>query len=85
MPRSILAEGAPPSGVRYVAGWCYAVSRDVLLHVLRAAQAYERQPELQPPWYRWGTGLFVVCGQDAWAGLDCLGRYVETVVCLQLV
>ncbi|KAH7622590.1 hypothetical protein NADE_005175 [Nannochloris sp. 'desiccata'] len=40
-----------PHGVKYLAGWGYLLSRDLLMHIVQKVNSYESQPELAPLWY----------------------------------
>jgi len=40
-----------PHGVKYLAGWGYLLSRDLILHIVQKINSYESQPESAPLWY----------------------------------
>ncbi len=40
-----------PHGVKYLAGWGYLLSRDLVMHIVQKVKSYESQPELAPLWY----------------------------------
>ncbi|KAK9815751.1 hypothetical protein WJX72_008919 [[Myrmecia] bisecta] len=41
-----------PWGQRYLAGWGYVLSRDVVAHLVAKVDHYERQPAKQPCWFK---------------------------------
>lgn len=47
-----MSDYVAPRGVRYLAGWGYVLSRDVVEHLLRAVDSYSRHPETQPGVHR---------------------------------
>lgn len=46
-----LPDAMVPKNVKYVAGWGYVLSTDLIGHVAQKVNAYERNPESAPPWF----------------------------------
>ncbi len=47
-----LPDSAVPFAVKYLEGWGYVLSRDLVDHVVRKANLFRIHPELAPPWFR---------------------------------
>lgn len=47
-----LPDDVVPWGVRYLAGWGYVLSRDLANHAVSKVNAFQKQPENAPAWFR---------------------------------
>ncbi|EFN55980.1 hypothetical protein CHLNCDRAFT_145336 [Chlorella variabilis] len=47
-----LPDSAVPFAVKYLAGWGYVLSRDLVDHAVRKANLFRSRPEVAPPWFR---------------------------------
>jgi Galactosyltransferase len=46
-----LPDTAYPKNVKYLAGWSYLLSRDLIMHTVQKINSYESQPDQAPLWY----------------------------------
>jgi hypothetical protein len=46
-----LPNDAYPHNVKYLAGWGYILSRDLVMHIVQNINTYERTPEVAPMWF----------------------------------
>eukprot|EP01026_Neomeris_dumetosa_P037949 TRINITY_DN3086_c0_g3_i1.p1 TRINITY_DN3086_c0_g3~~TRINITY_DN3086_c0_g3_i1.p1 ORF type:complete len:519 (+),score=67.19 TRINITY_DN3086_c0_g3_i1:85-1641(+) len=46
-----MSDSVAPWGQRYLSGWGYVLSRDVIIFLIKKVDQYDKHPEQQPGWY----------------------------------